>query len=163
MASSLEILNAASIAFQRNPPSAILTVTTPQAAIASGAVPTANIAFDTTVSDNYAGHSNVTNNTRYVAQVAGTYWVRAAIAWTANATGSRTMQLAVSGTAVPYAQLQLPAAPAATNTVVEITSFVQMVVGDYLEVRGGQNTGSPLAILSTSAAGTVMQVEWAHA
>jgi hypothetical protein len=61
------------LTFLLNPPLATLTVTTPQAGIATGAAPSTAIAFDTTVTDTYGGHSNVTNNSRYTAQVAGTY------------------------------------------------------------------------------------------
>ena len=141
--------------FQLNPPTAIMTVTTPQAAVATGAAAITAVAFDTTATDNYGGHSTTVNNSRYTAQVAGTYWVRAAVCWTPNATGSRTMQLFVNGGGVPYAQVQLPAAPASTYSLVEVTCLVPMNAGDYLEFKVGQNTGANLAIV---AAGTVMQV-----
>jgi hypothetical protein len=61
----------------------------------------------------------------------------------------------VNGSAIAYAQVQLPAAPASTFTIPEITGLIPMNAGDYLEFKVGQNSGSTLTI---TAAGTVMQI-----
>lgn len=146
--------------FLANPPFATLTVTTPQAGPASSGAPNVALQFDTEVDDTYNGHSTSTNNSRYTAVVAGRYRVRAAVCWNPNATGARVMQLYKNGTAVPYAQVQGPAAPATNFSIPELTATVYLAVGDYLEAWVGQNSGGALAIV---AAGTVMQIAWEHA
>lgn len=149
-----------SVNFLTNPPLAVLTVTTPQSGPASSAAANAALQFDTEVTDTYAGHSTSTNNSRYTAQVAGWYWVRSAVCWNPNGTGNRVMAIYVNGAMLPYAQTQQPASSATNYTITEVSSHVFLGVGDYVETWVGQNSGGALAIV---AAGTTMQVRWAHA
>src|SRR3954464_12200317 len=61
----------------------------------------APIACDTNTVDTYGGHSTVTNNSPYVAQVSGWYFVSGGGQWANNGTGVRDGQIAVNGAALP--------------------------------------------------------------
>jgi hypothetical protein len=95
--------------------------------------------------DNWAGHSNTTNNTRYVIPVAGIYQLSGALTWAANATGVRAAEFMKNGTALGGSNLYMPASSSNFFTVSLPAYFVQCVVGDYLEIGGFQNSGAPLA------------------
>ncbi|MFE2352202.1 hypothetical protein [Kitasatospora cineracea] len=149
-----------SVAFLANPPVATLTVTTPQAGPASSGAPNAALQFDTEVVDTYNGHSTSTNNSRYTAVVAGRYKVRAAVCWNPNSTGARVIQFYKNGSAISYAQAQLPASPATNFSIPNLEARIDLAVGDYVEAWVAQNSGGALAIV---AAGTTMQILWEHA
>jgi hypothetical protein len=161
MASSLELKNAADLSFQRNVPMAVLTVTTVSGAnssIASGSFVAIN--FDTSLMDNYSGHSSTTNNSRYTAQVAGWYWVRACVSFSnANATGNRGVQLYVNGTAVAYVFTIVLAGTTANFCGYEASGPVFLNVGDYVEARAFQSSGSAIGL---NAAGNNMSLYWMH-
>jgi hypothetical protein len=161
MASALELKNAADLSFQRNVPMAILTITTVSAGntnMASGSFVAVN--FDTEQADNYAGHSNVTNNSRYTAQVAGWYWVRACVSFSnASATGNRGVWLYVNGSAVAYAFTIVASGATANFCGYEVNAPIFLNVGDYVEARAFQSSGSTLSL---NAGGNNMSLYWMH-
>jgi hypothetical protein len=161
MATADEVLNLASIQFLKNVPMAVLTVTTVSAGntnMASGSFVAIN--FDTSLEDNYSGHSTVTNNSRYTAQVAGWYWVRGCASFAVpNNTGNRGVQLYVNGSATAYAFAILQAATTANFGGYEVNSPVFLNVGDYVEVRAFQSSGGTLSL---NAAGNNMSLYWMH-
>jgi len=124
--------------FLLNPPFAIVTQATPQT-VTSGAQPV--ITFDTTIIDTYGGHSNVTNNSRYTAQVAGWYQVTVTAAYAANATANRAVQTAKNGTIQTRGQEVLFTPTAANTATIQATSKISLVVGDYVEAIAFQNSG----------------------
>lgn len=124
----------------------------------------AAVGLDATVQDTYGGHSNSTNNTRYVAQVAGTYEVCGTIAWPSNSTGARGCRLAKNGTAITGAATFTGTTTGDVYAITTPAFHVQMVVGDFVETHGFQSSGGALS--SNVAAADIrasMNVRWVHA
>jgi hypothetical protein len=111
-----------------------------------------SLSIDTEVVDSDAGHSTVTNTSRYVCQVAGTYLLAGTSAFAANATGNRAARLAINGIAIPGSFVKTLAATVTHSSATLTTAIAPMSVGDYVEVQGYQSSGSAL---STSAASDV--------
>jgi hypothetical protein len=146
--------------FLLNVPIAQLIQNTTQSIANSTVTP---LAFDGSVVDSYGGHSNTTNNTRYVAQVAGWYNLSGPAAFAANTTGVRVARLRNTGTDVVYfdAWAQTVAA-ASTPSAVCAEGILFLNVGNYAELGGYQTSGGAL---STIVAGpqSGMSVTWLHA
>jgi hypothetical protein len=120
--------------------------------------------FDTTVVDTYGGHSNVTNNSRYVAQQPGYYLVGGAACTAANTTGQRGGCVAKNGTRVQGGGALIQATSALSATVP--TGFVPVFLngtGDYVEIHAYQNGANPLATAASSDLDSSMIVFWLHA
>jgi hypothetical protein len=145
--------------FLLNPPLFLGNQTAPQS-IPNNAW--TDVAIDTNIDDTYSGHSVVTNNARYVAVVAGWYDVLVQPNFIGNATGSRGASMAVNGvaTAVTQPSAVVPAAGAATTTVVQASGRVFLNVGDYVTGRAFQTSGGALAL---TAGGSRLEVGWVHA
>lgn len=157
MASTFELLALAQLNFLYYPPTAVVYQTATQSIANGSLVP---ITMDTSSVDNYAGHSNVTNPSRYTAQVAGRYWVRGVVGWAANSNGNRITQIAVNGTGVPQGQQQVLTANNNNNDMTEAGQSVFLNVGDYVEVWGYQASGGAL---STQTLLSSMQLWWTGA
>lgn len=128
--------------FLLNPPDLILTQSSAQT-YTTGA--SAMVAFNATTIDTYGGHSNVTNNTRYTAQVAGTYWFKGNPLWVSNGSGGRTCSLFKNGVQVPTSFVVYPAASTSYAAMgIECSSMVVMAVGDYVELSAAQDSGGNL-------------------
>lgn len=153
MASTLELLTAAQMAFQNNVPAATLYMTS--AWSPSSGTTGLTVPWNASAYDNWAGHSNSTNNTRYTVQVAGVYAVSAAVCWTGNATGLRISELWKNGSMLPGTEIYEGADGTNNVTVVNPPYLVQCAVGDYLEVNGYQNSGGSLATVTSSCYFTV--------
>lgn len=143
MASTLEALLLAQVNFLLNPPQVAIY----QASVQS--VPNNSftaITFDGSTADTYNGHSTVTNNTRYTAQVAGTYEFSGAIGWAANATGSRGGSLYKNGANLVGQTGLVQAATGTGNTTVSPlpACSVDLNVGDYVELWAYQASTAPL-------------------
>lgn len=101
------------------------------------------ISLDTEVLDSEGGHSTLTNTSRYVCQVAGTYAILGAGAFGANATGIRVAALYISGSIIRGSQMISP--PNGSTQMSVVTFAVSpMAVGDYLELNVQQTTGAAL-------------------
>lgn len=145
--------------FLTNPPLFVGT----QSAVQSVANGTwAALTLDTTQVDTYAGHSNVTNNSRYTAQVAGWYTVCGVSCWTTNSTGSRTARITVNGVIVIGAGTLL-AAGTLNAAIATAPRSVFLNAGDYVEVQGGQNSGGALSTAVSTEAACALWVVWSHA
>lgn len=152
MASTFEALLLAQVNLLLNPPKASLYQITSQS------VPNGNftsLGLDGSAFDTYNGHSTSSNNSRYVAQVPGTYEVTGTVAWPSNATGARGCRIAKNGSPV------LGAASFTGTTSGDVYSIdtpafqVPMVIGDYVEVQGFQSSGGSL---STNVAASDIRV-----
>jgi hypothetical protein len=153
MASSLEILNAANIQFQRNPPQLVVAQASPQA-VASGTL--VAITWPTPTTDNYTGWA-VGTPTRYTPKVAGTYLVIGSIVLVANATGGRIAQLSKNGTA---AYQSGSGNPGAFNAAVQATGEIVFNGStDYVELYADHTAGSSLNTVVTL---TSMTATWLH-
>lgn len=148
------------INFLANPPLAQLYQVTVQAIPNNAFTP---LAFDITSVDSYGGHSNTTNNSRYIAQVAGWYEFDGAVGFAINSTGNRDGAWAKNGT-----QLTAPgpgsigdgsAAHAVSLAVPMLQIF--MNVGDYVELLAFQSSGAAINVL-TGQFGCVMTAKWIH-
>ena len=117
------------------------------------------LACDTTVFDTYTMHSNVTNNTRVTAQVAGTYLCIGCYGSAPNAAGGRDIQFAVNGVAQGEPQGNWDVNQANFH-IIQVVSLIVLNAGDYVEVWGLQNSGGAL---NTIAARSSLHALWQHA
>lgn len=120
------------------------------------------IPFAGTVIDTDNGHSNVTNNTRYTAQVSGWYMASGVISWLAGA-GNRQVYLAKNGGVIPGSGVTV-INNGFLDTVPTGTVLVQLNATDYVEVWGFQDSGGPLNTYTPANQGCYFHVWWvAHA
>jgi hypothetical protein len=112
-----------------------------------------SVPVDSTLMDTDNGHSNVTNNTRYVCQVAGWYVVSGTIAWNINGTGERYTQLALNGNPVVGSAVGMLATGYITG-VPTPPVLMPLNVTDYVEVQGWQDGGSPLGTFVNGGVGS---------
>lgn len=144
--------------FLLNPPQATVYQSAAQS-FTSGSGTTA-LTFDSTITDTYGGHSNTTNNTRYTAQVAGTYLLLGTVAWTNTSGGNRNLTFNKNGSLVAQFGGAYPAASSLVFPQVDAWAVVQLNAGDYVEAIAYQDSGSTI---STHANGSSMSVLWLHA
>jgi len=118
------------------------------------------ITLDATREDTYGGHSNTTNNSRYTAQVAGTYGIIGHVSWPVNATGVRALELYKNGTVYTSGNQGGPA-PVTNWTAQETRITMPLAAGDYVEMFAQQASGGALTLNSgTAPYQTYMSVEW---
>lgn len=137
----------ANLDFLATPPSVRATASS-TTAIATGTW--SLIAFDAETWDwaTTAMHDNSTNNSRLVAPVAGKYQVTAHTTWTANATGSRVIQIRknAAGNVASGTQLsQSLYAASASQLDYQVTDTFDLAANDYIEIWRYQNSGGNLA------------------
>lgn len=146
--------------FLLNVPGAYLTQGTVQS-VANSTWTATN--FDQSVFDSYGGHSNVTNNTRYTAQVPGWYMVFGCVSFAGNATGNRGCAVAKNGTRVQGACGFVPTIPVGNSpTTPSPPCIVFMNVGDYVEIQNYQTSGGALNTNSNADLDSSMTVMWLH-
>ncbi|MFI5831094.1 hypothetical protein ACIA6C_28235 [Streptomyces sp. NPDC051578] len=119
------------------------------------------LTFDSEIIDTYGGHSTVSNTSRYTCQVAGWYRVGGRAAFATNGTGSRGARVHVNGAFIQGAANLLGAGT--LNGIVEVSHLLQLAVGDYVEIAGGQNCGAALSTAFANEAASMMYVIWEHA
>lgn len=120
------------------------------------------ISLDSEEYDTDAGHSTVTNTSRYVVQVAGTYDITAILAFAVNGTGNRSVGITVNGLSPRGSVAQLPSLP--TNSwCCGITCTTALAVGDYVEMIGWQTSGGNLNTSVTLAFGPSLTLKWISA
>lgn len=146
--------------FLVNPPIAVVYQAIGQAIATSSGTFTA-INMDSSAVDTYSGHSNVTNNSRYTAQVAGYYEVVAQVSWPSNATGIRGLIIQVNGASpTPLPDTQVPAV-AANQYLQTVALALFLNVGDYVQASCTQNSGGSLTL--NGSGGSFLAVKWVHA
>lgn len=106
------------------------------------------LALNTNTVDTYSGHSTVTNNSRYVAQISAWYWVSGGAQWASNATGIRDGEFAVNGVALAETADARLSIGAGTSTSMGIPGPVFLNAGDYVELWIFQNSGAALNAVS---------------
>lgn len=142
MATTLELLNAAQLAFYNNKPVARLVapsgVSVPNNSLAA-------IGLTSSTIDNWSGHSNVTNPSRYTIPVAGKYTLAASVSFSQNSTGYRLAAFALNGAEIPNTRVYVGSPSASVIcTIVMPTILLPCVVGDYVEFYVFQNSGGAL-------------------
>lgn len=121
---------------------------------------TTAIAIDTTAIDTYGGHSNVTNNSRYTAMVAGYYLVIANAGYAANASGNRLVEIHQNGGGALNIAQGVGLGPTTSNNGVVSTATIAFLnSGDYIEAFAYQTSGGAL---NTYPSQSGLQVIWLH-
>lgn len=105
----------------------------------------ASLTLDGEYIDSDGGHSTTTNTSRYVCQVAGWYWVQGTCSVPAGGgAGNRALQIGLNGGGTIQGSTSVMAASGANSWAGQTATFVQMGVGDYVEVQFWQNSGGSL-------------------
>lgn len=147
------------INFLTNPPVATVYQATPTTLAANSWTA---VAMDSTLVDTYGGHSNTSNNTRYVAQVNGLYLVAGSVSIATNASSSRAVRIAKNGTAAQGTQMMVP--PAGFPTSISTAPIlVPMLIGDYVEVHAFPGAGALSTNVGTDGSGSELTVVFLHA
>lgn len=111
-----------------------------------------SIQFQNEDSDTANGHDTVTNNTRYTAQVAGTYEFDGAVVFASSTAGQRAVRWRKNGatTALDASQTSCNPVtdPAAVTTLAARGIQIALAVNDYVELQAYQNTGGALNTFS---------------
>lgn len=161
MASTLELLNAARLAFYDNKPSATLYQTATQS-FTSGSFTA--ITFGAVLTDNWSGWS-AGSSTRYTVQVAGYYRVSgvALLGTSGSTTGSRIARIAQNGTAINGSVgEQEGVVSAVTQACWTPLVIVSAAVGDFFELFYQQNSGATQNTNAANPTGSSMTVEFVH-
>lgn len=162
MASPYEALLLAQTNFLLNPP---------QFSIYQGVAQTFTTAaftavtFDSSLVDTYGGHSNSTNNSRYTAQVAGTYLISGGSGWAATSTtGGRGGAFYKNGLVQIGNNTVVNANTTASSLSVAPMAavLVQLNVGDYVELWAYQASGGNLASPAGGQFCSYMYGWWMH-
>lgn len=118
--------------------------------------------FDAEDVDTDNGHSTSTNNSRYICQVAGWYWVSGYAAWTnAGAQAVIFCAIAVNGTIKLGTGQELQKTNADYGSLCA-SGMVNLKVNDYVETWGRQDTGGNLNTFVGTDLCPVMNVVWVH-
>ncbi|WP_219512701.1 hypothetical protein [Nonomuraea ceibae] len=119
------------------------------------------VTWDTEAIDRDNGHSNVTNNSRYVSQTAGWYRASVILGWSSNfAAGARQAYLRKNG-GVGGSLLGSTIGDAAGNfTTTTVTGLYFLAVNDYVDVQAMQASGGVIEVNSNYAR---FEVEWVGA
>lgn len=124
------------------------------------AVPTAtytDLTFSTTAFDT-DGMASLVNN-RIIIQTNGIYRINCQTAWNVSGVGIRYAALLKNGS---YVTINGYPPHTAGLVVADVNEMLYLVAGDYLTVRGYQNTGGSLSTYSSTGTrpSTYLQVEW---
>lgn len=111
-----------------------------------------SVTFDTEELDTDGFHSNVTNTDRITipSGKAGKYLVIAQVGFTANATGTRNIEISKNGTSL--AGTSMPGANTGSQVYINGQYIVDLAVNDYITVKAFQDSGTSLNALSTGNA-----------
>lgn len=136
-----QTLTAAALNLLADRPFARLIQTTAQS-IANNTL--ATIQFNNETLDSNGGHDNTTNNTRYTFQRAGKYFIAGTAVFVANATGYRAASWMLNGIHVSGSEGSIPAVNGVPTAVHAQTTEINVVAGDFLELRAVQTSGAAL-------------------
>lgn len=148
------------LTFLGNPPVCNAVQASPQS-IPTGSSWT-SLALDSTAVDTYGGHSNTTNNSRYVSQAPGYYSVSGAAAISSNATGWRGARVAKSGAAIQGGASELSPNAAGVTAFSGPPVITYLNIGDYVESQGLQTSGGALNSSVNTDANCALTAVWVH-
>lgn len=144
------------VVFGLNRPRAELRQTVAQSIAVSGTFQA--VTFDAEdVDANIGGlsqHDNVTNNSRFTAQYAGSYLCLGGTSYAANITNRRGNRWAVNGAATNATEVILPTTGTGTCQPPSRGKLIFLNVGDYVELQAWQDSGGAL---NTSVAAASQQ------
>lgn len=110
----------------------------------------AALIFDTNNWDTGGFHSLTLNTSRLSIPVAGKYLVGFTLRYTSNATGYRAAWVGVTGGTVRYGN-SMVSANATAETELNGSVLLNLVAGDYVEVKSIQTSGAPLDVIAGNA------------
>lgn len=130
--------------------------------IATGSSNVAAINIDTEVLDSMSGHSNTTNPSRYTPQAPGLYWASGTVAFAAlsGAASYRRAWIRVNGGNQHGLVGSIDQASGVTCAVTASGLVQCNGTTDYIEVWGGQASGSTLSTTSSSDYTSALTVFW---
>ena len=91
-------------------------------------------------------HDGASNTSRMTIPEDGKYHIDAGVEWQSNATGVRAMWLAKNGAATEYAKDRELNPTAGAQAHTQLSTDLDLVAGDYLEVMVRQNSGGALNV-----------------
>lgn len=103
------------------------------------------LAFNSERYDTDTIHDPSTNNERLTCKTAGIYLISATVQFQANATGYRSLSLAVNGT-ISISGVVQPATAGGIVTQINVGGIYPLAVNDYVIVQASQTSGGVLAI-----------------
>ncbi|MFJ8345018.1 hypothetical protein ACIQ9J_01315 [Streptomyces sp. NPDC094153] len=119
-----------------------------------------SLSLDTTTLDTDNGHSNTTNNSRYIAQVPGMYLVCGSVGFTSTSGGDRRIQIALNGAAVIGSGNSMDPSQAVQHGLQTSAIVTMNGTTDYVEVQAAQSTASALSTLASNVFCSGMRVVW---
>lgn len=119
--------------------------------------------IDTEIFDIDGGHSNVTNISRYTAQVPGTYLIIGTSGWAASATGTRRTRVTVNGATIKGGGTGYDVNQSVTSGGLAVGLAALNGTTDYVEVQGLQTSGGALNTVSASEFACSLAVLWVSA
>jgi hypothetical protein len=102
--------------------------------------------FTTKTKDSHVIYDSATG--RATATMAGTYRVSASVAFSSNGTGVRQAAIAKNGTVQSFGPIFLGSA--SFGTIANISDNVELLAGDYIDIRPYQNSGGSLTLNGSS-------------
>lgn len=105
--------------------------------------------------DNSSIHSTSSQTSRLTMATTGRYLTIATVAFQANATGNRQLDLYVNGVALPGGIL-IDNAGASNSTGLVMARAPRLVAGDYIELKATQRSGGALDVTLTEFAAYFM-------
>lgn len=154
-------LTAAALAFLLAPPRCMVYQTAAGTFTTSGT--TYAVGFDTEAWDTDSMHSTASNTSRLVATTSGLYVLQCQLAFAANATGVRSLDIRKNAAGNPASGTLLASSRAAAIsgvvTTISLAIDLQMAAGDYVELFGTHTSGGSLNS-STGVNATFAQMRW---
>lgn len=145
--------------FLANPPVCNAVQATPQN-LTTGAW--TSLSLDSTAVDTYGGHSNATNNSRYVSQAAGYYSLTNAVSVGSNGTGWRGVRTEKNGSQITGGASEIPSNGGGPTAIGSPEIITYLNVGDYAEAYGIQTSGGTLSTSVNTDANCAITVKWVH-
>lgn len=126
------------------------------------------VTWETEQIDRDGGHSTSSQTSRYVCQTTGWYQIVGTVRWTNLVTGGelRAAQFRKNGSSyLPGSSNATKSGATSVYTVQVVTTLVQLVVSDYVELIVQQDSGGAMNVLDTWNSGpdTNMCVRWVSA
>jgi hypothetical protein len=118
------------------------------------------INFDITDFDTDSGHSNVTNNSRYTAQVKGYYRITGTVAYAVNFVPIASY--AINGSRAAAGSRVGGGTNLSTTSTADIEDIIHLSVNDYVELMTIQNSGVAAATAFSGDFGCSFSVQWLY-
>lgn len=155
MASTLEVINAARLAFSSNKPAATLYQTTTQAVATST---NTMVVWNSASGDIWAGWSSG-SPTRWTVPVAGWYRLSTQCMWAGNSTGARHVEFYQNGAEIINSLSVWNASPGTQQFPQSANPVIlSAAVGDYFQVNMWQSSGVSINTATVMS----MAIEFAH-